>query len=123
MLLALWSSYWGDAPSGIQEGGGLGWFYNGWDSYKRNKADDIVKKYAETLDNLQVDETVLADTPVFKKQKQTLVRNIARQFKAEAMFTSEEMLAAIREAEAEYRKRLTMGREMDDEIALLLLMN
>ena len=130
MLLALWSAYdfdnGGTPPQPTPEPvlkGSLGWYYNGWAEEKKNKAEELTDKYIETLETIDLQENQSVSTPIFQQQKKAIVSNLVRQINALDILDTEEIQAAIRQAELDYYMNLAFKREQDDEAVLMLLLN
>jgi len=130
MLLALWSAYdfesGGTPPQPQPEAtlkGSLGWYYNGDIETKQEKAEELADKYIETLEQIDLQENQSVSTPIFQQQKKAIISNLVRQINALDILDSEEIQAAIRQAEIDYYMNLAFKREQDDEAGLMLLLN
>jgi len=68
-------------------------------------------------------ENQSVSAPIFQQQKKAIVSNLVRQINALDILDSEEIQAAIRQAEIDYYMNLAFKREQDDEAVLMLLLN
>jgi hypothetical protein len=103
------------------QGGALGWFYNGSPKLKE-KIEQFEEQFVEALQTANVEE-IRSDRPEFIRQKQIIAQNILRQLDAIDIYQSPQIQAAIIEAEFKFYQNLARLRELDDEAAILLLIN
>jgi hypothetical protein len=128
MLLALWSAYGFETgvtpqPTEPTQKGSLGWYHSGWAEEKKDKAEELTDKYIETLETIDLQENQSVSAPIFQQQKKAIVSNLVRQINALDILNTEEIQAAIRQAELDYYMNLAFKREQDDEAVLMLLLH
>lgn len=121
-----WGGSWGfsDAPAQTtSQGGALGWYYKSPLEKKQAKTEEFEKEFIEALEVVNLQENVVSARPEFERQKQIIAQNILRKIDAIDILQSAEIQAMIIEAEFKYYQRLAQLRELDDETALMLLLN
>jgi hypothetical protein len=103
-------------------GGALSWYHGSWSKDKKKKADNLVNKIEETLEAIAVPEEIIKKQD-FIPQKEIIIDNIVKNLSLEDYFNHSEIQSAIFEAELRYYQNLARLRELDDEAAILLLIN